>query len=69
MLTVPVEPAVLPPVDTPANTPPSPAPPPAGTDTTTDPFVMPTEAMPAPAKLSELSGIVPDDDCVVFDCA
>src|SRR5262249_19468230 len=69
VLTVPVEPAVLPIVDTPAKTPPSPAPPPDGTETTTDPLVIPTLAMPAPAKIMLDALYVPLLLCVVFEVA
>ena len=69
VLTVPVEPAVLPRFDTPANTPPSPAPPPDGTLITTEPLLIPTEAIPAPAKIRELILAVPVDDCVEFEVA
>jgi hypothetical protein len=48
---------------------PSPAPPPAGTETTTDPPVTPTEAMPAPAKVSDLASCVPLVPWVVFEVA
>ena len=44
-------------------------PPADGTDTTTEPFDTPTDAMPAPAKLMERASTVPLDDCVVFDTA
>ena len=67
--TVPVEPAVLPRLETPAKTPPSPPPPPAGTLMTTEPFETPTEAIPAPAKMTESRFMVPVLDWVVFDVA
>jgi len=65
--TVPVEFAVW--VPAARTLPPSPAPPPAGTEIRTLPFVTPTEAIPAPAKINEERALVPEVLWVVFEVA